>query len=232
VTGVLTLLVLLVLILGFALHRRRTPSPRPRSVVGQAAKVRPGVPAASRDASRIRSAGGSRTDPFARRLLGATVHRLWRLVTVSTDGTIPLLGTLALETDTGFVTLSYTQGGLSCHGPLARHEIRWETEPDLAMGKAGDAEEWLDLAPFEDHPNVPPLFVESVTGWFGVGPYVDTFALILTGRGTDLVIMTTDEFDLRRASREEARQRAELVAANMNLHMVDQERRLDKAPWS
>jgi hypothetical protein len=166
--------------------------------------------------------------PFARRLLGVTVTGLWRLITVSTDGTIPLLGELVLETDTGFVTLSYTQEGLSCQGPVGRSEIRWATEPDLTMGRSADAEEWLDLAPLDDQPNLPalPLRVEKVTGWFGVGSYIDAFALILAGAGRTLVIMTTDEFDLRPATSQEARTRAELVAANMNLRLVDQEQRL------
>jgi hypothetical protein len=147
---------------------------------------------------------------------------------VSTDGTIPLLGELVLETGTGFVTLSYTQGGLSCRGPVQRSEIRWATEPDLAVGRSADAEEWLDLAPLDDQPNLPalPLRVAKVSGSFGVGPYVDAFVLILAGAGRPLVIMTTDEFDLRPATSEEARARAELVAANMNLRLVDQEQRL------
>ena len=166
--------------------------------------------------------------PFARSLLGATVTGLWQLTAVSTDGTIPLPGTLVLETNVGFVTLSYTQGGLSCQGPVRRAEIHWDTEPDLAMDPAGNVEEWLGLAPFEGRTNAPelPLFVEAVTGWFGVGSYLDVFALILTGRGRSLVIMTTDEFDMRCATRQEARQRAELVAANMNLRLTEQEQRL------
>lgn len=163
--------------------------------------------------------------PYARRLLGVSVTRLWRLVTVSPEAIIPLLGTLVLETEAGFVTLSYTQQGLSCHGPMPRSDIRWNTEPDLPMGRTPDAEEWLDLGPLEDQPAAPrlPLFVHTVTGWFGVGPYTDTFALILAGQGGELVIMTTDAFDLQSATRQEARHRAELVAANMDLRLVDQE---------
>jgi hypothetical protein len=162
---------------------------------------------------------------FARPLLGATVTGLWRLVTVSADGSIPLLGTLVPETDNGFVVLSYSQDGLSCRGPMPRAEIRWDTEPDLPMGQSGDVEEWLDLAPYEG-PVALPLFVAELTGWFGVGAYVDAFALVVGGRGRELVVMTTDEFDLRIATREEARRRAEVVAANMNLRPVDQEVRL------
>lgn len=165
--------------------------------------------------------------PFARRLLGVTVLELWRVTAVSADGRIPLLGTLVLETGTGFVTLQYTQDGLSCQGPLRRDEIRWNTEPDLAMGRSGGAEEWLDLVPLEDQSNVPrlPLAVAAVTGWFGVGSYLDAFALILAGGGRELVVMTTDEFDLRCAGRQEARRRAELVAANMSLDLVEDSRR-------
>lgn len=163
--------------------------------------------------------------PYADALLGVTVNALWRLAAVSTDGTIPLPGTLVPDTDRGFVTLSYAQEGLSCRGPVRRGEIRWDTEPALAMG-AGSAEEWLDLVPLEDSAPGLPLFVQSVTGWFGVGSYVDTFALVLSGRGRSLVVMTTDDFDLRVASYQEARHRAELVARNMNLRLVERERRL------
>jgi hypothetical protein len=166
--------------------------------------------------------------PFARRLLGVTVTRLWRLVTVSDDATIALLDTLVLDTEAGFVSLFYTQQGLSCQGPMPRNEIRWDTEPDLPMGRAPDAEEWLDLELLEDQPIASrlPLFVHALTGWFGVGPYTDTFALILTGQGGELVIKTTDSFDLECTTRQDARQRAELVAANMDLRIVDQELRL------
>jgi hypothetical protein len=165
--------------------------------------------------------------PFARRLLGVTVTGLWRLSAVSPDGSIPLLGTLVLETDTGFVTLSHTQQGLSCRGPVPRHELRWDTEPDLSMGRSEHVEEWLDLAPFDDQP-VPelPLRVAALTGWFGLGTYLDAFALILTGDGRELVVMATDELDLRRVTRQEARRRAESVAANLNLRLIDQELRL------
>ncbi|ONI91575.1 hypothetical protein ALI22I_08120 [Saccharothrix sp. ALI-22-I] len=166
--------------------------------------------------------------PFTRSLLGATVTGLWQLAAVSDDGTIPLPGELALETDTGFVTLSCTQEGLSCREPVRRDEIRWDTEPDLAMDNLGDAEEWLGLVPLEDRANVPelPLFVAAVTGWFGVGSYRDAFALILTGRGRSLVVMTTSDFDLRCATRQEASQRAEQVAVNMNLRLIEREQRL------
>ena len=146
-----------------------------------------------------------------------TVSGQWRVVTASADGTIPLSGLLTLETDAGFVTLSYTQQGLSCRGPTRRSEIGWDTEPHLAMGRAGDVEEWLDLEPIDDR----PVLVETLTGWFGAGSYLDAFALILTGGGRDLVIATTDELDLRITTRDEARQRAETVAANMNLRLIE-----------
>jgi hypothetical protein len=166
--------------------------------------------------------------PFAGRLLGVTVLELWQLTTVSSDGSIPLPGTLVLETGIGFITLQYSQDGLSCQGPSNRAEIRWDMEPDLAMGRSGDAEEWLDLTPWEDPSNVPelPLVVESVTGWFGVGSYLETFALILAGADRELVVMTTDEFDLRCAPRQEARQRAELIAANTSMDLVEESRRV------
>ena len=160
--------------------------------------------------------------PFGRRLLGATVTGLWRVVTVSDDGVIPLLGELALETDTGFVQLSYTQDGLAYAGPVRRTEIRWSTESDLAMDRSRQAEEWLDLVPLTERSSLP-LTVETLTGWFGTGTYLDAFAIILTGGDRELVIMTTDEFDLLPATRRQARERAELVAANLNL--VDHELR-------
>jgi hypothetical protein len=166
-------------------------------------------------------------DPFARSLLGATVTGLWQMTAVSTDGTIPLPGTLALETDTGFVTLFYGQNGLLVRPPVRRDEIRWDTEPELVMGNPGNAEEWLGLTVLDDQSHVPelPLFVEALTGWFGVGSYLDTFALILDGGERSIVIMTTDDFDLRCATRQEARQRGALVGATMGLRFVEQERR-------
>ncbi|MEJ2854139.1 MULTISPECIES: hypothetical protein [unclassified Saccharothrix] len=163
--------------------------------------------------------------PFARALLGVTVNAVWRLAAVSEDGAIPLPGTLVLDTDRGFVTLSYAQEGLSCRGPGRRDEIRWDTEPDLAMRGAHAAEEWLDLVPLEEAPGLP-LGVQSVAGWFGVGSYVDTFALILSGRGRSLIFMTTDDFDLRPAPYDEARRRAETVARNMGLRLVEDEQRV------
>ncbi|SDJ38746.1 hypothetical protein SAMN05192558_10928 [Actinokineospora alba] len=84
----------------------------------------------------------------ARALLGVTVTGLWQLATVSADGTIPLPGTLVLESPAGFVTFSCAQEGLSCRGLVPREEIRWNTEPDLAMDSRGD-EEWLSLVPLE-----------------------------------------------------------------------------------
>lgn len=166
--------------------------------------------------------------PFARSLLGTTVTGLWQLAAVSADGMIPLPGALVLATTAGFVTLSYTQEGLSCRDSVRRDEIRWDTESGLTMGNPENGEEWLALTPFEDRIDLPglPLFVEAVTGWFGVGSYVDAFALILTGHGRSLVIMTTDDFDLRCATHQEARQRAALVAANMKLRLIEQEQRL------
>jgi hypothetical protein len=169
--------------------------------------------------------------PFARSLLGATVTGIWRLAAVSDDGVLPLPGELVLATTTGFVSLSYTQGGLLPQVSQQRAEIRWVTEPDLAMGNEGTAEEWLELVPLDDLEHVPelPLLVEVVTGWFGVGPYLDTFALILGGRDQSLVLMTTDDYDLRIVTRLEARERAVVVAANMGQRLVEQEQRLDAA---
>jgi hypothetical protein len=93
------------------------------------------------------------------------------------------------------------------------------------MRGARDAEEWLDLVPLAEAPALP-LVVRSVMGWFGAGSYVDTFALILPGGGRSLVLMTTDDFDLRPASYDEARRRAEVVAGNMGLRLIEDEQRL------
>jgi hypothetical protein len=164
--------------------------------------------------------------PFARRLLGVTVTGLWRLSTVSTDGAIPLPGELVLETGTGFVSLSHTQQGLSCRGPVPRPDIGWATEPDLTMGRSEGAGEWLDLARLDQPAPALPLAVAAVTGWFGLGTYLDAFALILSGADRELVLMTTDAFDLRPATRAEARRRADAVATNLNLRLVEQELRL------
>ena len=109
-------------------------------------------------------------------------------------------------------------------GPVPRDELRWDTEPELPMGNPGNAEEWLELTAPDDRIPEPPLFVEVLTGWFGVGPYLDTFALTLGGRGRSLLIMTTADHDLRCGPHHEARHRAEVVAANMNQRLVEQVR--------
>lgn len=164
--------------------------------------------------------------PLARPLLGLTVNRLWRLAAVSEGTTIPLPGTLVLDSDLGFATLSYAQEGLTCRGPSSRDGIRWDTEPDLTTSREDD--EWLDLVPLPDGSTVPllPFQVQSVTGWFGTGSYTDVFALILSGRGRSLVVMTTDDFDLRCATYQEARTRAELLASTVGLRLVEHEERL------
>ncbi|MDQ3786607.1 MAG: hypothetical protein M3422_05100 [Actinomycetota bacterium] len=174
-------------------------------------------------------------DPYAC-LLGTTVTGLWRLAAVSDDGTIPLPGELVLETDRGFVSLSYTQDGLSCTGPVERDDVRWATESWLAMGRHPDAEEWLDLVEVEDGPALP-LFVTAFTGWFADGPYQtpvgltlfpdgDTFALILSGDGDPVVLMTTEQFDLVCTDHATARARAERTAAAMRVRLIERELRL------
>jgi hypothetical protein len=178
----------------------------------------------------------NRLAPFAGHLLGVTVTGYWRLAAVSDDGTIPLPGEVVLETSTGFVTLSYTQDGLRCRKPVRQHDLRWVTEPWLTIGRSGDAEEWLELVPLENQP-APPLSVTAITGWFADGPYHvpfgltlfedgDTYALILSGNGDPIVIMTTASFDLVCADRATARRYAEEVAANMRVRLVEQELRL------
>ncbi|MFC3436371.1 hypothetical protein [Nocardia seriolae] len=158
------------------------------------------------------------------RLLATSVIGLGRLAAVSHNGSIPVTGTLVLETNRGFITLSYTQQGLSVRGPEQRSEIRWTTEPDLTMDHQAAAEEWLELIAIEDRPHTTtlPLAVDTVTGWFGLGPWVDTFAILLTGGDRTLVLTTTDEFDLTTSTPEHARQRAKLAAANMNLRFTEQ----------
>lgn len=169
-------------------------------------------------------------EPFAH-LLGATVHELWQLAAVSDDGTIPLPGELVLETGTGFVSLSYTQDGLACRGPSRRQDLRWATEPWLAMGR-GDAEEWLELVPPERKPALP-LTVTAMTGLFTDGPYHlpvgltlfedgDTLALVLSGDGDPIVLMTTEQFDLVCTDLGTARANAERVAAAMRKQLVEQ----------
>ena len=169
-------------------------------------------------------------------LLGATVTGLWRLAATSDDGTIPLPSTLVLETDRGFVVLGYTQDGLSCTGPVERDDVRWETEPWLAMGRSSDAEEWLELVDVEHGPALP-LLVTALTGWFADGPYHtpigltlfedgDTFALILSGDGDPIVLMTTERFELVCTDRETARTRAERTADAMHVRVIERELRL------
>lgn len=174
-------------------------------------------------------------EPYAC-LLGTTVTVLWRLAAVSDDGTIPLPGELVLETDRGFVSLSYTQEGLSCRGPSPRQDVRWDTEPWLAMGRSSDAEEWLELVEVEHGPALP-LFVTAFTGWFADAPYQtpigltlfedgDTFALILSGDSDPVVLMTTEQFELVCTDRATARARAERTAAAMRVSLIERELRL------
>jgi hypothetical protein len=180
-------------------------------------------------------------DPFVRRLLGVTVTGLWQLAAVSDDGVIPLPGELVLETGTGFVSLSYNQDELSCRGPSPRRDLRWETEPWLEMYRSGEAEEWLELVPLdaEEWRELPlavrpalPLSVTAMTGWFAVASYspdidyVETYALILSGGGHSLVIMSTDDFDLKFVDRPTARKRTEGVVANLRVRLVEEEQRL------
>ncbi|WP_086820166.1 hypothetical protein [Allokutzneria sp. NRRL B-24872] len=149
-------------------------------------------------------------------LLGVTVLRLWRLSTVSAEGSITLLCTLVLETDAGFVTLFSGQEGVSCRGPEPRQEIRWETEPELAMGASAGAEEWLDLAPVGEALSTTVTSVRTLTG---VGSYTLTFALFLG----ELAIAVTDEFDLECLPRKEVRRRAETLTAALGLRLVESE---------
>ncbi|WP_282777134.1 MULTISPECIES: hypothetical protein [unclassified Nocardia] len=162
------------------------------------------------------------------RMLGTAVVGLSRLAVVSTEGLIPLMSTIILETEKGFVTFSYSQEGFDVRGPERYEEIRWNVEPGLIMGRHGVAEEWLSLTPLEDHVEVPelPFLVDAVTGWFGIGGFRDTFAIILRSGSQALVAMTTDEFDIYVSNSQAARARAELVAKNMGLTFVEEEHRL------
>ncbi|MFG1793697.1 hypothetical protein [Nocardia sp. NPDC049149] len=166
--------------------------------------------------------------PIGDRLLGATVCGLWRLAAVSDDGQIPLTGTLVLESERGFVTLSYSQDGLSVRGPDMLSDIRWDTEPELLPSNQGNAEEWIELIPIEHQIDAPefPLFVDGVRAWFGIGAYLDTFGIELTSGDRTLVLATTDGFDLNVSSLQQIRRRAELVATHMNLRLIEQEQTL------
>lgn len=160
-------------------------------------------------------------EPYAC-LLGTTVTGLWQLAAVSDDGTIPLPGELVPEIEGGFVSLSCTQGGLSCRGPSPRHDVRWDTEPWLAMGRSEDAEEWLELVPAENQPALP-LSVTAMTGWFAVGSYTFPLALILSGDGAPVVLMTTPRFALVCTDRATARAHAEQVTEVMGFRLVERE---------
>ncbi|WP_069161188.1 hypothetical protein [Nocardia altamirensis] len=166
--------------------------------------------------------------PISDRLLGTTVTGLGRLAAVSDDGQIPLTGTLVLESELGYVTLSYSQDGLSIRGPERLSDIRWDTEPELMPNNQGHAEEWIELIPIEQQIDTPefPLHVDAVRAWFGIGAYVETFGIVLTSGDRTLVLTTTDAFDLNVSSLQQTRQRAELVATHMNLRLIEQEQRL------
>ncbi|QIS03717.1 hypothetical protein F5X71_16540 [Nocardia brasiliensis] len=139
-----------------------------------------------------------------------------------------MTGTVVLESEGGFVTLSYSQRGLSVRGPERRDEIRWDTEPELRSGDRGEAEEWIELIPLENQSAVPelPFAVDAVRAWFGIGSYVETLGIALTSAARTLVLATTDAFDLNFSTLQQTRHRAELVAANMNMCLIEQECRI------
>ncbi|WP_121436045.1 hypothetical protein [Actinomadura pelletieri] len=159
------------------------------------------------------------------------IAALWRLRAVSDEGSIRLLDTVVLELGSGrFVSLSHSQEGPACTVAATRDEVRWATEPELRMGREPGAEEWLDLVEPEDEAIVPPfpLPVRALEGWFGEGRYRDVFALAFGNGVNRLVLMTTDQFDLVCTTVEAALRRAELVAGNTGLRLVQEILRSDR----
>ncbi|WTX00760.1 hypothetical protein OG216_45785 (plasmid) [Streptomycetaceae bacterium NBC_01309] len=126
-----------------------------------------------------------------------------------------------MEIDTGYVSLTYDQEGLHCLGPTQLDGIRWQVEP-LRMGRSRFSDEWLELAPFEDtdSPIELPLRVAEITGWFGLGSYDQAFALAFRDRSREIVVCTTDDFDLVLSAREPAVLRAEFLARAMQQRLV------------
>ncbi|GLZ40461.1 hypothetical protein [Actinokineospora sp. NBRC 105648] len=155
------------------------------------------------------------TDLLAR-LRGRQITAVSRLAAVSADGEVPLLGTLALALGDGQVVLSYSQDGLVHLGPTL--EPRWPTEPHLRFRHSPGAEEWLELVTVESSAVVPPVpfTVDRAEAWVGIGDYAAVTVLALA----DLVVTTTDGFDLECVSREEALSRAKSVAAALGSTLV------------
>lgn len=155
-------------------------------------------------------------------LLGVFISGIRRLCTASDEGVITLMDTLVLELTDGYLTISYSQQGLSCQLTGARTDIRWEADPELRWD-ANTVEEWLKLGDLESEAQVPtlPIHVRSVTAWIGSGSYDEILAIIAEEDTTKrIVMMTTDQFDLVCVDIEEASRRAETVAEVMNMTLI------------
>ncbi|MFB9831521.1 hypothetical protein [Actinoallomurus acaciae] len=150
-------------------------------------------------------------------LAGITITALWRLVAVSADGAIPLRGTLVLETPEGCFLLFYAQEGFTISGPSPRSALRWPAEPDLSMDDRG-AEEWLEFGTLEDSTISPfPLPVRTMRTWTAQGDYLAAVALSFSDGTTELVVTTTDSFDLECVDRATATAYVAAVAENLGL---------------
>lgn len=130
-------------------------------------------------------------------LSGRSVTTVQRLAAVTEGGCIPLLNTVVIETGGEYAVLSYPQEGLTIVPPKPRRELQWPTEPELSMLRDG-VEEWLDLTDLEDDEVLPPLplTVRSINMWTVKGAYTAGVGISLSDGRSELVIMTTDVFDL------------------------------------
>ncbi|MFD8497654.1 hypothetical protein [Amycolatopsis sp. NPDC059657] len=162
---------------------------------------------------------------YADIFLGDTVEAVWRFQAVTDEASIVLLDTIIFETFNGFIALTCLQEGLSCERVQEKALLRWRGDLALPFGQVDAAEEWLELVSLDAHEVLPvfPLRVSGLTGWFGAGSYEDVFSLALSGGSAQLVVVTTDSFELVCSEEEEATARAELVATNMNLCLVREE---------
>ncbi|GLY87511.1 hypothetical protein [Actinoallomurus iriomotensis] len=127
------------------------------------------------------------------------------------------MGTLVLETPEGCFLLSYAQEGLAISGPSPRSALRWPTEPDLSMDDRA-AEEWLEFGPLEDS-TVPlfPLSVRTMRTWTAQGDYLAAAALSFSDGTAELVVTTTDSFDLECVDRAAATAYVTAVADGLAL---------------
>jgi hypothetical protein len=156
-----------------------------------------------------------------RPMRGRRITAVRRLAVAAADGAIPLTGMLVLETGGEYVVLSCAQDGLSVAAPAPRPDLRWPTEPELSTAADG-AGEWLDLAEVEDDAVLPPLplGVGVIDVWTVAGDYLAGAVLSFSLGNAELVVASTDAFDLVCVDRSAALAQLDALAAALSLPVV------------